>query len=137
MSPPTSVSHTWSQVSVAFLLVIVDWAILDVLRLGVGASLVVSALRCGTQLIVVTFVLRCVFNVESMWAVARLARRFLQYCCKSECHTDGYQYFWMHFIVLRSSVRCGHILEIAREITVPEFPLYGCRTISRDPRLCD
>ncbi|KAI0263324.1 hypothetical protein BGY98DRAFT_928640, partial [Russula aff. rugulosa BPL654] len=37
----------------------------------------VSALRCGAQLIVVTFVLRCVFNVGSMWAVARLARRFL------------------------------------------------------------
>jgi Uncharacterised protein family (UPF0014) len=81
MSPPTLVSHpTWSQVTVAFLLVIVDWAILDVLRLGVGASLVLSALRCGAQLIIVTFVLRCVFNVESMWGVARLARRFLQYC---------------------------------------------------------
>jgi ABC-type iron transport system FetAB permease component len=87
MSPPT-----WSQVTVAFLLVIVDWAILEVLRLGVGASLVISALRCGAQLIVVTLVLRCVFNVENMWAVARLARRFLQYCCKSEWHTDGYQY---------------------------------------------
>ena len=88
MSPPT-----WSQVTVAFLLVIVDWAILEVLRLGVGASLVVSALRCGAQLIVVTLVLRCVFNAESMWAVVRLARRFLQYYFKSECHTDGYQYF--------------------------------------------
>lgn len=88
MSPPT-----WSQVALAFLLVIFDWAILEVLQLGVGASLVTSALRCGAQLIVVTLVLRCVFNVESMWAVARLARRFQQYCCKSEWHTDGYQYF--------------------------------------------
>jgi Uncharacterised protein family (UPF0014) len=88
MSPPT-----WSQVAIAFLLVMVDWAILEVLRLGVGASLVISALRCGAQLIVVTLVLRCVFKAESMWAVVRLARRFLQYCCKSEWHTDGYQYF--------------------------------------------
>ncbi|KAI0263326.1 UPF0014 family [Russula aff. rugulosa BPL654] len=74
MSPPTLVSHpNWSQVTIAFLLVIVIWVILVVLRLGVGASLVVSALRCGAQLIVLTLVLRWILNVESMWAVASLA----------------------------------------------------------------
>ncbi|KAI0261187.1 hypothetical protein BGY98DRAFT_1054054 [Russula aff. rugulosa BPL654] len=41
-------------------------SVASMLRLGVGASLVISALRCGAQLIVVTLVLR-------MWAVVRLA----------------------------------------------------------------
>jgi ABC-type iron transport system FetAB permease component len=77
MPPPTLLSHpSWSQVTVAFALVAFNSVISQVLQLGVGASLVIAALRCMAQLIAVTFVLRYVFTVESMWAVARLARRF-------------------------------------------------------------
>ena len=77
MSPPTSVSDpSWSQVIVSFALVTFNSAISQVLQLGIGAPLAIAALRCMAQLIVVAFVLRHVFAVESMWAVARLARRF-------------------------------------------------------------
>ena len=70
-------SHSsWSQVTAAFSLVAFNSAISHVLQLDVGASLVIAALRCMAQLIVVTFVLRYIFIVESMWAVARLARKF-------------------------------------------------------------
>jgi ABC-type iron transport system FetAB permease component len=77
MSAPTLVSHpSRSQVTVAFSLVAFNSAISQVLQLDVGASLVIAAFRCMAQLTVVTFVLRYAFAVESMWAVARLARRF-------------------------------------------------------------
>ena len=70
-------SHpSWSQVSVAFSLVAFNSAISQVLQLDIGASLVIAALRCIAQLTIVSFILRYVFVVESMWAVARLARRF-------------------------------------------------------------
>ena len=67
---------SWSQVTVAFSLVAFNSAISQVLHLDIGASLATAALRCMAQLIVVTFVLRYVFVVESMWAVARLACKF-------------------------------------------------------------
>ena len=70
-------SHpSWSQVTVAFSLVAFNSAISQVLQLDIGASLVFAALRCMAQFIVVTFILRYVIVVESMRAVARLARRF-------------------------------------------------------------
>ena len=70
-------SHpSWSQVTVAFSLVAFNSAISQVLQLDVGASLVIAALRCMAQLTIVTFILRYLFIVESMWAVAGLARRF-------------------------------------------------------------
>ena len=80
MSPPTSVSShptdpSWSHVTIAFTLVVLNSALSHVLQLNVGTSLVIAALRCMAQLIVVAFVLRHVFAVESMWAVARLARK--------------------------------------------------------------
>ena len=69
-------SHpSWSQVTVAFSLVAFNSAISYVLQLDIGASLVIAALRCITQLPIVTFILRYIFVVESMWAVARLARK--------------------------------------------------------------
>ena len=77
MSQPTLVSHpSWSQVTVAFAHVAFNSAISQMLQLDVGTSLVIAALRCMGQLVVVTFVLPYVFAMESMWAVARLARRF-------------------------------------------------------------
>jgi ABC-type iron transport system FetAB permease component len=74
MSLPTYPS--WGQVTIAFSLVAFNSAISQVLQLGIGTSLAIAALRCMAQLTVVTFVLRYVFAVGSMWAVARLARRF-------------------------------------------------------------
>ena len=77
MLSPTLTSHpSWSHVTIAFALIVLNSAISQVLQLNVGASLAIAALRCMAQLIVVAFVLRHVFAVESMWAVARLARRF-------------------------------------------------------------
>jgi ABC-type iron transport system FetAB permease component len=77
MLPPTLVANpSWSQVNIAFALVAINSAISQVLELDVGASLVIAALRCMAQLFIVTFVLRYVLVIESMWAVARLARRF-------------------------------------------------------------
>ena len=77
MLPPTSVSHpSWSQVTVAFALILFNSAISQVLQLDVGAALVIAAIRYTVHLIVVTLVLRYVFAVGSMWALARLACRF-------------------------------------------------------------
>jgi ABC-type iron transport system FetAB permease component len=67
---------SWGQVTIAFSLVAFNSAISQVLQLGIGTSLAIAALRCMAQLTVVTFVLRYVFAVGSMWAVARLACRF-------------------------------------------------------------
>ena len=51
-------SHpSWSQVTVAFSLVAFNSAISHVLQLDIGASLVIAALRCITQLPIVTFIL--------------------------------------------------------------------------------
>ena len=78
---------SWSQVTAAFSLVAFNSAISHVLQLDLGASLVIDALRYMAQLTVVTFVLRYIFVVESIWAVARLTRRFPTYCCKSDTLT--------------------------------------------------
>jgi len=61
---------SWSQVTVSFVLVAIDSAILQVLQHDVGASLVIAAFRCIAQLIAVTYVLRYILFVESMWVVA-------------------------------------------------------------------
>ena len=76
MPPQNFISPLGSQVTVAFALVAFNSAISQVLQLGVGATLIIAALRCIAQLTIVSFVLRYVSAVESMWAVARLARRF-------------------------------------------------------------
>ena len=78
MLSPALTSHpSWLHVVIAYALVVLNSAILQVLQLDNGASLAIAALRCMAQLIVVAFVLRRVFAVESMWAVARLARMSL------------------------------------------------------------
>ena len=77
-------SHSWSQITVALSLVAFTSAVLQVLQLNVSASVAIAALRYMAQLIVVTFVLRYVFVVENKWTVARLARRFKQYCSESD-----------------------------------------------------
>ena len=92
MLPPTLVSDlSLSQITTAFALVAFNSAISQVLQLDIGASLVIAALRCMAQLIAVTFVLRYVFAVETMWSVARLACRFpLGLLRERKCHTNGY-----------------------------------------------
>ena len=90
MSPPTSVSHpSWSQVTVAFALVVFNSAISQVLQLNVGAALVIAAIRYTVHLIVVTLVLQYVFAVGSTWALARLARRFPKVLLLERAHTNG------------------------------------------------
>lgn len=91
-SPSLLLSHNWSQVTIALFLVAFTSAVSQVLRLDVGAPVAITALRYMAQLIVVTFVIRYVFVVERMCAVARLARRFKQYCF--ERYSDGFiQYY--------------------------------------------
>ena len=80
MSPLTLVSHpthfSWSHVAISFTFVVFSSAISQVLRLDVGALLAIAALRCMAQLIVVAFILRHIFAVESMWRVVRLSCMF-------------------------------------------------------------
>lgn len=69
-SPPISLTYT--NVGLAFAFVALDAILSLVLNLGIGRSLVTSALRCLVQLWVMGFVLNYVFNARNIWAVAAM-----------------------------------------------------------------
>ncbi len=80
LSAPTPVPHlSWSQVILGFSFVEFNSVVLawQMLRLDIGVSLAIAALRCMVQLTVVTVFLRYMFPVRGVWAVMKITRTFL------------------------------------------------------------
>jgi hypothetical protein len=64
---------TWTNVAVGLTFILFDVGVSTVLRLGVGISLLVAALRCIGQLALVATVLQRVFEHKNPWSVAGIA----------------------------------------------------------------
>nr|BAL02929.1 ABC transporter-like protein [Pholiota nameko] len=64
---------TWLNVAIGFTFIICDIGVSTVFRLGMGASLLVAALRCTGQLAVVATVLHQVFENKNPWTVALIS----------------------------------------------------------------
>jgi ABC-type iron transport system FetAB permease component len=67
---------TWMNVGIALTFVLFDIGVSTVLRLGIGVSLLIAALRCMGQLALVAAVLHKVFETKNPWHVAFI-------CCAS------------------------------------------------------
>jgi ABC-type iron transport system FetAB permease component len=77
-SPANPASYLgWSHVGFGLVLVAFNSAISQILRLRIGTSLVIAALRCMTQLFVVAVILQHVLVVKKLWAVVGIARMSL------------------------------------------------------------
>ena len=77
ISSTVHVSHIeWSHMSIGLAFVAFNVAISYVLKLHVGAGLVIAALRCMAQLMMVATVLQQVLAVKTLWAVAGIACAF-------------------------------------------------------------
>ncbi|KAF8650046.1 hypothetical protein AX16_005436 [Volvariella volvacea WC 439] len=63
----------WSNVGLAFSFIALNSVILTFLGLGVGGSLVIAALRCIFQLVLVATLLQQVFSTNNPWAVGGIA----------------------------------------------------------------
>jgi ABC-type iron transport system FetAB permease component len=67
---------TWTNVAIGLAFIIFDVGISTVLRLGVGISLLVAALRCIGQLAVVATVLQSVFEHKNPWSVTGIVCKY-------------------------------------------------------------
>lgn len=63
----------WGNVLIALAFVLLNSAISGVLKIGVGTSLMIGAIRCMVQLTLVALVLEPVFAAENKWAVAGIS----------------------------------------------------------------
>ncbi|KAG6335673.1 hypothetical protein ID866_3407 [Astraeus odoratus] len=70
--PPAgdSTHLTWANVGLGFSFILFNSFVSTSLNLGVGSSLVSSALRCIIQLAIVGLLLQRVFETNNPWAVA-------------------------------------------------------------------
>lgn len=70
--PPTDDSShlTWANVGLGFSFIIFNAVVSTSLNLGVGSSLVTSALRCVVQLAIVGLLLQHVFETNDPWAIS-------------------------------------------------------------------
>ena len=66
----------WSHMSIGLAFVAFNVAISYVLKLHVGSGLVIAALRCMAQLMMVATILQQVLAVKTPWAVAGIACAF-------------------------------------------------------------
>lgn len=74
-SSPNPVSHlNWSHVGLGLVLVAFNSAISQILRLRIGTSLVIAALRCMAQLFVISVILQHVLVVNKLWVVVGITR---------------------------------------------------------------
>ena len=64
---------TWVNVGVAFSFIVLDAAVSRVLNLGLGSSIVIAAIRCIAQLLLVALILQKVFDTNNPWGVAGVA----------------------------------------------------------------
>jgi len=76
--PPAedSTHLTWVNVGLGFSFILFNAVVSTSLNLGVGNSLVTSALRCIIQLAIVGLLLQRVFETNNPWAVAGIACMF-------------------------------------------------------------
>lgn len=65
----------WTNVGTALLFVFFNVFVSSTFGLGLGQSMLVSALRCALQLGVVAVLLQQVFATENPWVVGGIARR--------------------------------------------------------------
>lgn len=63
----------WENVAIALAFILFNTFLSGVLRIGVGTSLLVSAVRCILQLTVVATILQQVFAAEDKWVVAGIS----------------------------------------------------------------
>lgn len=61
---------TWVNVEIALAFILFDIGVSTLLRLGIGLSLLIAALRCMGQLALVAAVLHRVFETKNPWLVA-------------------------------------------------------------------
>lgn len=71
MSRETRETHLgWENLMIAFAFILFNTLISNILKIGIGTSLLVSAVRCVVQLTVVATILHQVFAAEDKWVVA-------------------------------------------------------------------
>lgn len=70
----------WSHVGFAFTFIAFNSVISQVLQLGVGASIMIAALRCVVQLTLMATILQRVFAAENFWAVVGIACKYVVVC---------------------------------------------------------
>ncbi|KAF8805429.1 hypothetical protein BYT27DRAFT_7169557 [Phlegmacium glaucopus] len=68
--PVGSDNLSWINVAIALAFILFDIGVSTVLRLGIGLSLLIAALRCIGQLALVATILQKVFETENPWLVA-------------------------------------------------------------------
>lgn len=71
--PGPSTHLTYANVGLAFSFILFDAVVSFFFGLGVGSSLITSAVRCVLQLAVVATLLQKVFEANNSWAVAGIA----------------------------------------------------------------
>lgn len=64
---------SWQNIGFAFGFIFFDAVVSKVFGLGVGTTLVISAVRCVVQLSVVALILQQVFEANNPWAVTAIA----------------------------------------------------------------
>ena len=67
---------TWGNVAFGFGFVVFDAVFACVVGLGVGGSLLTSAIRCIVQLEIMALILQRVFDADNPWGVAGLACKY-------------------------------------------------------------
>ncbi|KAF8837475.1 UPF0014-domain-containing protein [Paxillus ammoniavirescens] len=72
-TPSDSTHLSWANVGLGFSFILLNAFLSTSLNLGIGSSLVTSALRCIVQLAIVGLVLQRVFETNNLWVVAGIA----------------------------------------------------------------
>jgi ABC-type iron transport system FetAB permease component len=67
---------TWINVGIAMTFILFDIGVSSVFRLGIGISVLISALRCMGQLALVATILHKVFETKNPWLVALICCAF-------------------------------------------------------------
>ncbi|KAI9449205.1 hypothetical protein HD554DRAFT_2181117 [Boletus coccyginus] len=75
-TPGGTTNLTWGNVGLGLAFILFNAIISSALHLGVGSSLVASALRCVVQLAIMGLVLQRIFETNNPWAVGGIACRF-------------------------------------------------------------
>ena len=89
---------TWINVAIGLAFILFDIGVSSIFRLGVGISLLVSALRCIGQLAVVATILNQVFEKKNPWMVAMIcceSSSFILFC-RCSLVTQSYSTCWVH-----------------------------------------
>lgn len=72
-TPAQSTNLTWANVGLSLAFILFNAFVSTTLHLGVGRSLVTSAVRCIVQLALMGLVLQRIFETNNPWAVGAIA----------------------------------------------------------------